>query len=313
MPGGSPELESGVREQRFGPAPVVRGRHVRYLLPLPVSVVHALAVLIAGFAVEGGTEAYQFLERGSLGQGWFEYYSTLATTILGFYLMFLGLREWHAFHPKPAKQRRIPWLMIQLFASAFISIGLWIGLHSRRVRQKYFLPWMVSIVAATVALVVATVMVDRARATPRSRPLPWLGLGLWGGGTVATAALSIGLGGGGGGASPIWIAAPVGGIIVLAFGSFFLGLRKEVQPWASPAGDILGWGAFVWSLGVGWVAGLVVGDRAIQLLTEFFTNWSALIASIAPIVVAIGPLFVSYALIIGAFLLVILKLKDRIP
>ena len=225
-------------------SPAPRGRSVRFLLPLPVSAAHGLVLLTLGFAVEGTTEVYQFLMRGNLVQGPLEYYLTLATTILGFYLMFLGLREWHAFHPKPARSRPLP---------------------SRRRR-------------------------------------PWFGLALWTGGTALTAVLSLVLGSGGTGMAPFWIVWPVGGVVVLAFGNFFFGLRKEAHLEGSSGGNVLGWVAFVWSLGDATVAGLVVGERALVLVTEFFTNWVALIASIGPIVVAMSPLFVTYALMIGAFM-----------
>jgi hypothetical protein len=229
--------------RRENSVPTGRSRAARVLLPSPVSVRHGVAVLVLGFAVEGATELYQFMARGNLVQGPVEYYTTLATTIFGFYLMFLGLREWHAFHPKP--KRKNP--------------------ASRKDR------W------------------------------PWFGLSLWAGGTAMTALLSIALGGGGAGEAPFWIAWPVGGVVVLAFGNFFFGLRREAQLGGSWWGSALGWAAFVWSLGVATVAGLVVGDRILVFLTEFVTNWLALIASIGPVVVAMSPLFVTYSLMIGAF------------
>ena len=250
--GARSERRSEGSEPRQGDRPVPRGRSVRFLLPLPISADHGLSVLLFGFVVEGATEVYQFLVRGNLVQGPLEYHSTLATTIFGFYLMFLGLREWHAFHPKPT-------------------------------RRKLAFP---------------------------KRPWPWFGLALWIGGSGMTAALSFALGGGGTGAAPFWIAWPVGGVVVLAFGSFFFGLRKEAQLLGSPSANALGWAAFTWSLGVATVAGLVVGDLAVRLLTEFVTNWVALIASVGPIVVAMSPLFVTYALMIGAFVPGLRKPRD---
>jgi hypothetical protein len=80
--------------------PRERARAVRLLLPPSRSERHAVAVLVSGFAVEGSTELVQFAQRGSLVQGPLEYYATLATTIFGFYLMFLGVREWYAFRPR---------------------------------------------------------------------------------------------------------------------------------------------------------------------------------------------------------------------
>lgn len=221
----------------------VRGRSVRFLLPSPVSARHALWILLFGFGVEGATELYQFLNRGNLVLGPLEYYTTIGTTLFGFYLMFLGLREWHAFHPKPVPRR----------------------------------------------------------AASSERRRPWFGLGLWAGGTLMTGVLSLLVGSPGPDATPSWIAWPVGGVVVLAFGSFFFDLRKEAQPLGSTVGRAMGWVAFIWSLGVATVAGLGVGDRAILLVTEFVTNWGALVASVAPILIAMSLLFVTYALLIAAF------------
>jgi hypothetical protein len=202
-----------------------------------------LWVLLAGFGVEGATEAYQFLARGNLVQGPIVYYTTLATTILGFYLMFLGLREWHTFHPKAS----------------------------------------------------------RTKPVSEKRRWPWLGLVLWAGGTAMTAVLGLELGNGGTGTAPFWIAWPVGGVVVLALGSFFMGLRTELQLLGSSRGNAVGWAAFIWSLGVAAFAGYVVGYGVLVLLTEFVTNWVSLVASIGPVVVAMSPLCVTYALMIGAF------------
>jgi hypothetical protein len=273
------------------------------------SSVRAIGVLIVGFTAEGATEAFQFLERGHLAQGPLVYYLTLATTILGFYLMFLGLREWQASRPRRRRRIRIPWLLIQLLANASLSISLWLGRHFRRFRRKHFWPWTLSVLASTGAVVVATERVSRPPKAAPSRRIPWTGLALWSGGTAATALLSIGLGPAGVGPTPDWIAWPVGGVVVLAFGNFFLGLRKLAAPLGSTLGAAAGWAAFVWSLGVASVAGLVIGNRALQLVVEFFTNWSALIASIAPIVVAMSPLFVTYGLLVAAFGTVVRQLQ----
>jgi hypothetical protein len=216
---------------------------LRVVLPRPVSAVRGLMVLLSGFALEGATEVYQFLSRGDLAHGPVEYYTTLATTLFGFYLMFLGLREWHVYFPR-----------------------------------------------------------ERPRGVGGTgRPWPRTGVALWAGGTAATAVASLALRAGSSAPSPVWIAWPVGGIVVLTFGGFFLGLRKEAVRLGSPVADILGWSAFLWSLGVATIAGLVIGDLALPLLYQFVTNWGALIASIAPIVVAMSPLYVTYALLIGAF------------
>jgi len=255
MAGSSSEPPPEDSAPHSNPPSAARARSARYLLPSPVSTVHAVVVLILGFAVEGATEVYQFLARGDLVQGPLEYYTTLATTVFGFYLMFLGLREWHAFHPRP-KRRTL---------------------------------------------------------TPGKRRWPWFGLSLWAGGTAMTGLLSILLGGWEAQATPFWVAWPVGGIVVLAFGNFFFGLRREAHVPGSSWGNGLGWASFTWSLGTATVAGLVVGDRTLLLLTEFVTSWVALIASIGPIVVAMSPLFVTYALLIATFGLALRIPRNGIP
>jgi hypothetical protein len=234
--------QSGASQSETRPT-AARSRLIRFLLPSAVSARHAVMILVVGFAVEAATEVYQFLARGNLVQGPLVYYTTLGTTLLGFYLMFLGLREWHFFHPKPV----------------------------------------------------------RTPTATGTRRWPWLGLGLWTAGTAATAGLSLALGGAGSTSTPVWVSWPVGGIVVLAFGDFFLGLRREARTSGNSWAEGLGWAAAVWALGVATVAGLVVGDRALLLLTEFVTNWSALIESIGSIVVAMSPLFIAYGLMIGAF------------
>jgi hypothetical protein len=277
-----------------------RGR-LRYLLPPPVSRDHALLVFILGFVVEGATEGYQFAARASLSQGWLVYYGTLATTILGFYFMFLGAREWASFRPRIRRRRAIPWRLIALVANAVMSTALWIGVHSRWVRRRYLFAWILTVAAAACVFVVASVALERPKKAPGPRRIPWVVLAMWGGGTAATGILAQLLGTPPLGMAPIWVVAPVGGLLVLAFGNFFLGLRKVVHPLGPRWSHGLGWAAFVWSLGVATVAGLVVGERAIILLVEFGTNWVALIASVAPIVVAMSPLFVTYGLLAGAF------------
>src|SRR5579863_2265501 len=91
------------------PSPLADRRPISSLFrPSRLSPEHGLAVLLLGFGLEAVTEVYQFLERGSLTQGPIAYYVTLGTTILGFYLMYLGIAEWHAFHPRLAPIRAVP-------------------------------------------------------------------------------------------------------------------------------------------------------------------------------------------------------------
>jgi hypothetical protein len=226
------------------PARAQGGRAARFLLARPVSEPHAVSVLLLGFSAEGATELVQFAERARLAQGPLEYYVTLVTTILGFYLMFLGLKEWRSFHPRATGRPSI----------------------------------------------------SARRRTTRFR------VELWAGGTIAGAAVALGLDGGGAWNVMDWVAWPIAGLVVLAFGDFFFGLRARAHRARPTSWNALGWLAFGWSMGVGVWAGLAVGERTVLLLSEFVTNWVALIASAAPIVVAMSPLFVAYGLIAGAFL-----------
>jgi hypothetical protein len=95
-------------EPSTGPTRARGGRLRTWLVPAAISEAHALAASAAGFLVEGGTELYQYAARGHLSSGpWWVYYLTLATTILGFYLMWRGLREWRILHsPDPDRRRR---------------------------------------------------------------------------------------------------------------------------------------------------------------------------------------------------------------
>lgn len=129
------------------------------------------------------------------------------------------------------------------------------------------------------------------------RRTPWGAISMLVGGIVAVSLLDIGRGTVGGGDTPPLLAWVVGGVMVLAFGSFFLTLRRMVAPMQSPTGRALGWAAFAWSLGVSTVAGLAIGHVIVGLFVDFFTNWTTLILALAPFVFAIAPLFVTYLLL----------------
>ncbi len=135
----------------------------------------------------------------------------------------------------------------------------------------------------------------KLRAVPR--PIPWIPISMLLGGVVATALFNIGWGSVGAGDSPPLLAWIVAGVMVLAIGSFFLTLREHVAPWQRPTVQILGWVAFVWALGVSVIAGLALGQAIVGLFIDFFTNWTALILSLAPFIFAIAPLFVAYILL----------------
>jgi len=139
----------------------------------------------------------------------------------------------------------------------------------------------------------------RTRGGPRR--LPWESLALLLGGTGAVAALNVALRNVGAGDSPAPLDWLVGGAMVLAVGSFFLNLRRMVARRQTTVGQGIGWAAFVWSLGISAVSGLVLGQAIVGLFVDFFTSWPALFLALAPFIVAISPLFVAFALIALAF------------
>lgn len=86
----------------------------------------ALLTFAIGFAVEGATEAYQFASYGYLHTGWIGlYYVGLATTCVGFYLMYRGRHEWNALHRDSVRRsHRFAWSALALFLGAMVAIAL---------------------------------------------------------------------------------------------------------------------------------------------------------------------------------------------
>ncbi len=86
----------------------------------------ALLTFAIGFLVEGATEAYQFFAEGYLARGWIGfYYIGLATTILGFYLMYLGRHEWTDTHRRRVRAgHQLAWAAAGIFAFATVAIAI---------------------------------------------------------------------------------------------------------------------------------------------------------------------------------------------
>ncbi len=200
----------------------------------------ALLTLSIGFVVEGGTEAYQFATSGALHSGWVGfYYVGIATTIVGFFLMYRGRHEWSAFHRKSVVHgHAVAWMAVALFAGA----------------------------------------------------------------TIAIAAIAAAEGPAHSGGTPVVLVALVGGAVALAFGNFFLGLALLVRHLVSRWGAILSWAAFVWSLAVAVLTGVVVGQEFPTLLGTFFSSPLALMTSVAPLTFTMAPLFVTYGLFAAAYM-----------
>ncbi len=133
------------------------------------------------------------------------------------------------------------------------------------------------------------------------RRIPWESIQMLVGGIIATGLLNIALGTVGGGDTPPLLVWVVGGVMVLAFGSFFLLLRRMVAPLQSPTGRAIGWASFAWSLAVSVIAGLALGQVIVGLFVDFFTSWPALILDLAPFIFATAPLFVTFSLLAVAY------------
>jgi hypothetical protein len=136
----------------------------------------------------------------------------------------------------------------------------------------------------------------------RRTTIPWGLVSMLAGGIVATGLLSVAQGSVGAGDSPPPLAWTVGGVMVVAYGSFFYSLRRMVAPYQAGAGRVVGWAAFAWSLVIATIAGLVLGERIVGLFVDFFTNWTALLVALMPFVTANAPLFVAFLLLTIALL-----------
>lgn len=209
----------------------------------------ALLTFVIGFLVEGATELYQFVSYGYDSAGWIGfYYIGLATTGIGFYLMYRGRHEWtHLHHVSVRRGHQFLWTAIGIFVGA-------------------------SVVIAVVGLVAGG---PGARTPPAV--LGWF----------------------------------VGGLVALAFGNFFLGLRSLVDQIVRRWGAFVATTAFVWSLGVAVLTGYLVGGEFLTLVREFFTNPLGLIVSFAPLAFVMAPLFVTYFLFAAAYFGAFLLLRSR--
>jgi hypothetical protein len=157
------------------------------------------------------------------------------------------------------------------------------------------------LIASGTVTVIAAAADHSDSPTPGLYPLRWPILVLLLGGTAATALLNGLEGTSGPNDPPFWVVWTVGGLVVLGFGNFFLGLRNLVRRFETRFGNVLGWSAFAWSLGVSVITGNLVGNQIVVFLHEFFTNWVALIVTFAPVANSMAPLFVTYFLLAGAY------------
>jgi len=128
------------------------------------------------------------------------------------------------------------------------------------------------------------------------RPLLWENAGLFAGGLVLVALWNAAKGNVGAGDSPAPLAWVVGGVLVLAVGSFFLRLRRMAANRQGVVGRVAGWAAFLVSIPISAISGLVLGQGIVGLFVDFFTSWPALVLSLGPFVFAISPLCVAFFL-----------------
>jgi len=209
----------------------------------------AVATIVAGFLVEGGTETYQFFSYAYALPVWTGfYYVGLFTTGLGFYLMYLGFHQWAQTH---------------------------------------------------------------RRSVPQGPRRHWVSLAMFIGGAGTVAVLGAVAGGPGAVGPTDLVASPVGGLVVLAFGNFFLGLAVRMERLVSGVARLMLWSAFAWSIGVAVLTGYVVGNDILELVYEFFTNPLGLIASSAPLAFVIAPLFVTYFLLATAYTDAYLRIRAQ--
>jgi hypothetical protein len=132
--------------------------------------------------------------------------------------------------------------------------------------------------------------------------LAWASLAIFAAATLAIAVVGSIDGGPGGSGGPAVLAWLVGGLVALAFGSFFLGLAAVVEHLVGRVWKALAWAAFGWSLGVAVLTGVVVGAQFASLVRQFFTNPLLLVSSFAPLAFVMAPLFVTYFLFTAVFL-----------
>jgi hypothetical protein len=105
----------------------------------------ALWTFLVGFIVEGGTEAYQFASFGrSVWIGF--YYVGLATTGVGFYLMYRGRQEWTEIHRRSVRrghQFLRTALVMFIGAVAAIAVLGWLAGPSGRAGPPPVVVWVV--------------------------------------------------------------------------------------------------------------------------------------------------------------------------
>ena len=114
----------------------------------------ALATFAVGFVVEAGTEVYQFLSSGSTASsGAGVYYFGLATTVVGFYLIYRGRTEWTEEHRRLVRHgHRAAGVALAIFAAATVAIAV-VGTLTGADHGAPF--WMGAFVGGAVALAIA--------------------------------------------------------------------------------------------------------------------------------------------------------------
>jgi hypothetical protein len=108
----------------------------------------ALATFVFGFLAEAAAEIYEFASYGISRTGWIGfYYVGLVTTGLGFYLMYVGRREWTELHRQSVKRgHRLLRVSIAMFLGAFAAIGVlgtWEGRSSISAGPMSLIAWVV--------------------------------------------------------------------------------------------------------------------------------------------------------------------------
>jgi hypothetical protein len=100
----------------------------RRIVPERGSERSALVSFLVGFALEAGSELYQFAGGGNNpGVPAVAYFAGLASALLGFYFFWRGTFEWNGLPRDAAKTspRRPAWATVALVASGIVAVAVW--------------------------------------------------------------------------------------------------------------------------------------------------------------------------------------------
>ena len=158
----------------------------------------SLRTFALGFLVEAATEAYQFESTGGAEKAaWIGfYYVGLVTTAVGFYLIYLGRREWTDLHRKRVRQgHRCLGFGLMMFLGAALALAILAKVLGSS-NAGGTPDWAVAVVGGLVALSLGTfflglVQIVLELAGPVGRALAWGGFA-WSLGVAVLTGLAVG-------------------------------------------------------------------------------------------------------------------------